>query len=191
MIIPAQVNYVGKGTNLYRLGYRYHGSAQVITRYLRTSWLWDRVRVQGGAYGAFCHFSSFSGVLSFVSYRDPHLLKTLESFDQAARFLRDTDLDGEELNKSIIGAIGDIDAYMLPDAKGFASMIRHLSNATDEYRQQVRDEVLSTTVADFRAFAEVLNEVNTTGLVKVLGSESAITKAVSERPGWLHVFKVL
>jgi presequence protease len=191
MIIPAQVNYVGKGANLYRLGYRHHGSAQVITRYLRTSWLWDRVRVQGGAYGAFCQFSSFSGVLSFVSYRDPHLLKTLETFDQAARFLKDTDLDGEELNKAIIGAIGDIDAYMLPDAKGFASMIRHLSNATDEYRQQVRDEVLSTTVADFRAFAEVLNEVNTTGLVKVLGSESAIAKAVSERPGWLHVFKVM
>ncbi|MBU4425180.1 MAG: insulinase family protein, partial [Proteobacteria bacterium] len=45
MTIPSQVNYVGKGANLYELGYRFHGSALVITRYLRNSYLWDRIRV--------------------------------------------------------------------------------------------------------------------------------------------------
>ncbi|MBW2204198.1 MAG: insulinase family protein, partial [Deltaproteobacteria bacterium] len=34
MTIPSQVNYVGKGADLYSLGYRFHGSALVITRYL-------------------------------------------------------------------------------------------------------------------------------------------------------------
>ncbi|NJN44572.1 MAG: hypothetical protein HC806_07540 [Anaerolineae bacterium] len=56
--IPAQVNYVGKGANVYALGYREHGSANVISKYLRTTWLWDKIRVQGGAYGAFCQFQS-------------------------------------------------------------------------------------------------------------------------------------
>ncbi|MBN2515767.1 MAG: insulinase family protein, partial [Deltaproteobacteria bacterium] len=64
MTIPAQVNYVGKGADLYKLGYRYHGSVRAISRYLRTSWLWDRIRVHGGAYGAFCQFNSLSGVLT-------------------------------------------------------------------------------------------------------------------------------
>ena len=54
LTIPAQVNYVGKGANLYDLGYSSDGSVEVITNYLRTTWLWERVRIQGGAYGGFC-----------------------------------------------------------------------------------------------------------------------------------------
>src|SRR4029078_12891234 len=55
--VPAQVNYVGKGCDLHQICYRYDGSIQVITNHLRTSYLWDKIRVQGGAYGAFSRFS--------------------------------------------------------------------------------------------------------------------------------------
>jgi hypothetical protein len=191
MTIPAQVNYVGKGMDLHRLGYRFRGSTGVITRYLRTSWLWDRVRVKGGAYGAFCNFDHISGVLTFLSYRDPNLTQTLDVFDKTADFLEKITLDDRELTKCIIGAIGDMDAYMLPDAKGYASMIRYLTGSTDEYLQQIRDEVLSTDVNDFKTFADVLREGAKTGLVKVLGYESAINNAVTEGGLPLKVFGVL
>ncbi len=191
MTIPAQVNYVGKGANIYQSGYTFNGSAHVICRYLRTAWLWERVRVQGGAYGAFCSFDRLSGVLSFVSYRDPNLLKTLEVFDESAGFLRDMKLHKDELAKSIIGTIGDLDQYRLPDAKGYTSMVRQLSGETDEERQQLREEVLGTTATHFTAFAEALDTVKKEGLVKVLGPESAIQGALADRPGWLEVLKVL
>ena len=48
--------------------------SDVITNYLRTTWLWERVRVQGGAYGGFCVFNHRSGVFTYLSYRDPNLL---------------------------------------------------------------------------------------------------------------------
>lgn len=191
MTIPSQVNYVGKGANIYQLGYRFHGSALVITRYLRNVWLWNQVRVQGGAYGAFCLFDHLSGVLSFVSYRDPNLIKTIEAFDDSARFLRQTDLSEDELVKSIIGAIGDLDSPMLPDAKGYASLLRYLTQNREEARQQMRDEILGTKITDFRAFSEVLERVKEHGVVKVLGSSSAFDAASTERPGWLEVFRVL
>ena len=191
MTIPAQVNYIGKGTNIYESGYQFHGSALVITRYLRNSWLWDQVRVLGGAYGAFCMFGRLSGVLTFVSYRDPNLINTIDVFDNAAGFLRDLDLGKDELVKSIIGAIGDLDTFMLPDVKGYTSMLRYLSGDTDEARQKMRDEILETGQADFTAFAEVLEKVKEEGLVKILGAESAIKKVASERPGWLEMIKVL
>jgi Zn-dependent M16 (insulinase) family peptidase len=191
MTIPAQVNYVGKGANIYQSGYRFHGSAHVICRYLRTAWLWERIRVQGGAYGVFCSFDRLSGVLSFLSYRDPNLLKTLEVFDETARYLREIKLHEDELRKSIIGTIGDLDRYRLPDAKGYTSMVRHLSGETDEARQKLREEVLSTKASHFTAFAEALETVKEEGLVKVLGSESAIEGAQAERPGWLEVLRVL
>ena len=191
MTIPAQVNYVAKGTNIYHAGYGFHGSSLVICRYLRTAWLWERIRVEGGAYGAFCLFDRLSGVLSFVSYRDPNLLKTLEAFDQTTNFLNTIRLHEDELNKSIIGTIGDMDIYMLPDAKGYTSMVRYLSGETDKERQQMREEVLNTTAADFRVFARALETIKEKGLVKVLGSERAIQEAQASHQGRLHILKVL
>jgi Zn-dependent M16 (insulinase) family peptidase len=191
MVVPSQVNYVGKGACLKELDYEFHGSALVITRYLRNSFLWDRIRVQGGAYGAFCLLDRLSDVLSFVSYRDPNLMATLDTFDRTADFLENTVLSEKELTKSIIGAIGDLDAYRLPDAKGFTSMVRHLTGDTEAGRQRMREEILTTTGNHFRDFASILRGVREKGLVKVLGSAAAVEAAAAERPGWLEVVKVL
>ena len=191
MTIPSQVNYVGKGANIYKSGYRLHGSAHVICRFLRNSWLWDRVRVQGGSYGIFCLFDRLSGTLTFVSYRDPNILETLDAFDQSARFLRDIELNKDELTKGIIGSIGDLDDYKLPDAKGYTSMLYMLSGETDEDRQQIREEIMETKAEDFKAFADVLDYVKEYGLIKVLGSQDAINQAMKERPESIKIFPAL
>lgn len=69
-VLSSQVNYVAKGANLYEDGgYELHGSSYVINKYLGTSWLWDRVRVVGGAYGGFCTFDSLTGMFQYLSYR--------------------------------------------------------------------------------------------------------------------------
>lgn len=191
LVIPAQVNYVGKGANVYAGGYVLHGSSKVITRYLRNSWLWDRVRVQGGAYGAFCIFNSLSGVLTMVSYRDPNLVPTIAAFDGAAQFLTNLKLSGSELTKAIIGAIGDMDSYMLPDQKGYTSMLWHLNGNNDESRQRLRDEILATTPDDFASFAEVLHMVTRTGIIKVLGPMGTLQDAVTAHHLPLHIVNVL
>src|SRR5690606_31990771 len=56
LVIPAQVNYVGKGANLRALGFAPTGAASVALRFLNTTYLWDKVRVQGGAYGGSSRF---------------------------------------------------------------------------------------------------------------------------------------
>lgn len=191
LVIPAQVNYVGKGCNVYAAGHQFNGSFLVVSRYIRNSWLWERIRVQGGAYGAFCLFDRLSGSLTFISYRDPNLLKTLQCFDQTIDFLKDLDLGEDELAKAIIGTIGDIDAYLLPDAKGYTSLLRYLTGDSDARRQRMRDQVLATNMSDFKAFAEMLEDFKKNGLVKVLGSQSAIEESLISRPEWLKIVKVL
>jgi len=191
LVIPAQVNYVGKGANLYDLGHSFDGSMLVVNDYLQSTWLWEKIRVQGGAYGAFSAFDRHTGAFAFLSYRDPNLLGTLDAYDRTVDFLRELDISQDELTKAIIGTIGQIDAYMLPDAKGYASMVRILSGDTDERRQQMRDEVLSTSAADFRRFADLLDDVRAQGSVVVLGGQAAIEEASAGRPGWLTVRRVL
>ena len=190
LAIPAQVNYVGKGADLYQLGYEYDGSAEVITGYLRMTHLWEKIRVLGGAYGAFVQFDDSTGVLTFLSYRDPNITATIKNYDAAAAFLKRLDasrLSDNELKKSIIAAIGDLDAYQLPDAKGYTSMMRYITGRTDEIRQKIRDEVLSTNGEDFIAFGEVLEKAAKSEAVVVVGSQAALEGAKAG----LKVTKVL
>ena len=97
--------------------------------------------------------------------------------------LRQTQLSEAELTRSIIGTIGDIDAYQLPDAKGYSSMVRYLVGETEAIRQQRREEVLSTTARDFRAFSDVLDKLAAGGRIVVLGSAQAVDAASEQRPG--------
>jgi len=191
LVMPTQVNYVGKGADLYREGLKPSGAHLVARRYLRTSWLWDKIRVQGGAYGGQCMFDRYSGGFTFVSYRDPNLLATLDIYDRTADFLKSTELGEAELTRNIIGTIGDVDTYRLPDAKGFASMQRHLIGDTDAMRQKMREEILATTAADIRGFGNAIAAVAAKGRVVVLGSEQAIEAANAERPGLLNVSRVM
>lgn len=191
LVMPTKVNYVGKGTDLYREGVKRSGVQLVARAYLRTSWLWDKVRVQGGAYGGQCMFNRYSGDFTFVSYRDPNLLATLDIYDRTADFLRNAELGEAELTRNIIGTIGEVDTYRLPDAKGFASMQRHLIGDSDAARQQMREEILSTTAADIRNFGDAMAQVASKGRIVVLGSEQAIDAANAERPGLLSVSRVM
>ncbi|MDR3358290.1 MAG: insulinase family protein [Desulfovibrio sp.] len=181
-IAPVMVNYVGKAADIYDLGYVWHGSASVILRYLRMGRLWETVRVRGGAYGVSCSLDRLSGVLVFSSYRDPNVRETLAAYDNLADFLRDFTPDADELSRAVVGAIGDMDAYMLPDARGARALARYLTGLTEEERQKTREEIFAVTPQHFREFAEVLAEVARRGAVCVLGGSDAEECAKVE--GW-------
>src|SRR3984957_14685401 len=191
LVIPSQVNFVAKGADLYALGLKPTGANLVVQRYLDTSWLWDQVRVQGGAYGAGCGLDRHSGIFTFASYRDPNLTATLDVYDRTAAFLEKTPLDDAALARAIVGTIGDLDFYMLPDAKGFVSMQRHLIGDTDAALQQLREEVFATSQDDFRNYAAALARLPDNGRIAVLGSEQAIAAANKERADFLTVSRVL
>ena len=179
-VVPTQVNFVGKLGFLYDEGEEIPGSAAVVARFLRTSYLWDHVRVMGGAYGGFCTFSPFSGFLTFLSYRDPNLENTLDVYDAAADAVMATadamEADPDILSTAIIGTIGDMDGALQPDQKGATAYQRWLINESAEYRQNYRNQVLSTTPEDFREFANRLKSIKNPS-VAVIGSKSAFESA--------------
>lgn len=170
-LLPAQVNYIGQGLNLYEQGYTYHGSLQVILKYLRTGYLWEEIRVKGGAYGAISSFDRLAGTLCFVSYRDPNVERTLEVYGRIGEHLAKLKLDPMQLESSIVGAVGELDAYLLPDAKGFASTVRTLCQDTPQMRQRMREQILATSLKDFNQFGEWLQSVKQRHVCLLGGNE--------------------
>ncbi|KAE9596452.1 hypothetical protein Lal_00007907 [Lupinus albus] len=191
IVIPTQVNHVGKAANIYDTGYKLNGSAYVISKYISNTWLWDRVRVSGGAYGGFCDFDTHSGVFSFLSYRDPNLLKSLDVYDGTGDFLRGLEMDDDTLTKAIIGTIGDVDSYQLPDAKGYSSMLRYLLGITEEERQRRREEILSTSLKDFKEFINAMEAVKDKGVVVAVASPDDVDAANKERSNFFEIKKAI
>jgi presequence protease len=191
LIVPSTVNFVGKGGDIHRLGYRPTGAIWVVVNHLNTTWLWDKLRVEGGAYGASCQCDGHSGAFAFVSYRDPNLQSTLDIYDKSANFLRSVPVGEAELTRSIIGVIGSIDTYQTPDAKGWSSMANWLIGASDDFNQRRREEILSASPTDFHNLADALAELAVHGNVVVLGSRQAIAEANAHRQNALQVTDIM
>jgi len=178
-LTASNVQHVGKGANLYDLGFKYSGQFETLKALLRTGFLWDKVRVHGGAYGSGNSFNLFTGDYSLVSYRDPNLTETLGVYDEIADFLNHLDLSSEELTKMIIGCVGKMDPPLTPDRKGSASMIDHLTGRTHELKQQYREELLSTSLEDLKGYAPLFEKIRDAGNVCALGNEDKLKKSKS------------
>lgn len=176
-VVPSQVNYVVKGGPIYSPGDEVSGSSSVVSRFLSLHYLWDNVRVMGGAYGGFARFSETSGRFVFMSYRDPNLKGTLDIYDQAAGTLSNTQVTKEDILQGIIGAVGELDSPMSPDQKGYSSMVQYLTGESASDRQKWRDQVLGTSERDFKDFASALERVSESGSVAVVGSQAAFDEA--------------
>lgn len=179
-VLPTQVSYVGKSGLLYDDGEEASGASQVVSKFLRTGYLWDHVRVMGGAYGGFCTFSPFSGFFSYLSYRDPNLSKTLDIYDAAGDAVmaaaEQMKNDPDMLSQAIIGTIGEMDGSLGPDMKGFTAFQRWLVNENPETRQRFRDQVIDTKPEDFEAFGQRLKSMKEPSIA-VISSQSGFEDA--------------
>ena len=151
LTFPGQVNYVAKGANLYTLGYVHTGAtsrrAAPPQHHLPLG--------QGARAGRRLWRLARASIRSRAASSSPRIAtpicsQTLDAYDGAAALLREG-IGEQDLVRSIIGAIGAIDTYRLPDAKGFTSLMWELTGNTDDNRQQRRDEILGATSADIDA----------------------------------------
>jgi len=176
--IPAQVNYVGRVLSVGDLLQPAAPALEMLASLLSSDFLYQKLRVQGGAYGGFCLYSPYDGMLPLLSYRDPHLLETLDTYAQVAGFIRSDALTGDLLERSKIGAIGGFDRILSPAQQGFAALRQHLYGVSDEDRKAFRDGLFGVTVERIRLGALPLVEAALARAPKaVIASREAIEAA--------------
>ena len=169
----SRVQYVGKGANFIELGHKYTGALLILETILRYEYFWTKIRVQGGAYGAFSSFTR-EGKLFFGSYRDPNLAKTLETFNGTADFLNNFDVSDREMDKYIIGTFSKIDKPLTPSIKGQLAADLCLKNITYADRQKSRNEILSARQEDIRALSKLVADCMNQNCLCVFGNEAVL-----------------
>ena len=169
----SRVQYVGKGANFIELGHEYNGALGIMETILRYEYFWTKIRVQGGAYGAFANFNR-AGNLFFGSYRDPNLTQTIDTFNGTADFLANFNVSDREMDKYIIGTLSKSDKPLTPSLKGQLAAEFCLNNVTYADRQKSRDEILSARQEDIRALSKLVADCMNQNSVCVFGNEEVI-----------------
>lgn len=173
LMSSSQVQYVGKGANLVKLGHKMTGALRVMEVMLKYEYFWIKIRVQGGAYGAMTAIGN-NGNVAFISYRDPKLAETLATFDGTAEFLRNFEADEREMTKYIIGTISNVDMPLTPKMIGNAAQNMYFTGRTQAQRQQRRDEILATTPKDIQGLAEIIDDCMKADNICVFGNERVL-----------------
>ena len=171
----SKVQYVYQGFNYRKLGYDYTGTMRVMRNILRNDYLWNTIRVQGGAYGAYLTIG-WDGYFVFGSYRDPNLKETLDAYKNSVTYLEKFKADEREMTKYIIGAIGDLDMPMTAQMKGNRSMAMYFNGITNDDYQRERDEILAVTPEKIRSYAALIKAVIDAGQYSAFGGEGTVLK---------------
>lgn len=169
----SKVQYVARAGNFVDAGYEYTGAFQILRVIMGYEYLWQNVRVKGGAYGCMSNFSRL-GEGYFTSYRDPNLEKTNAIYEGVVDYLRNFTVSERDMTKFIIGTMSNIDQPMTPATKGDRSMNLYMNRISAEMIREERGQILDAQAEDIRALADVIEAVLQCNQFCVIGSEEKI-----------------
>lgn len=174
--IDSEVNYVAQGYNTHLLNLEYDARLLVLKNVLSYNYLWNKVRVQGGAYGAFPIISR-NGDIVFVSYRDPNIAQTIEVYEQAGEFIKTLDLDERELTKIILGTFGNLDIPLSPRKAGEIAFLRYRLGISFDTVQKERLDMLHTSLTDLHDLAEHIQQAMKQQYRCVVGNQNQLKQS--------------
>ena len=169
----SKVQYVARVGNFIDRGVSYSGALQILKVIMSYEYLWQNIRVKGGAYGCMSSFNRI-GDGYFVSYRDPNLRRTMEVYEGVVEYLENFTVSERDMTKYIIGTMSNIDQPMTPSAKGDRSMNLYMNKVDADMIRKERIEILEAGQEDIRRLAKVAQAVLQAEQICVIGSEDKI-----------------
>ena len=153
----------------------YTGSLLVLKNILNSDYLWNTVRLQGGAYGCVSSILP-TGDTSIFSYRDPGIRKTIEAYKNIPNYIKNLDLTKEEVERYIISAIGELDTCMTPQLIAARTITNYRGDITNEFKAKEREELLNTSLEDLKSLAKYFEVVLSTEFYSTFASNDLLSK---------------
>jgi len=173
LITSSNVQYVAKGNNYSKFGFSYTGKFLVLRTIANYDYLWNNIRVKGGAYGVFINFRR-NGNMSICSYRDPNISGTLQVYDEFGKYLENFNCDRREMTKYILGTINSLDTPLSNSMICEREAAIYISKLDKELLQREREEVLDTKLEDIQKLSTILDKCMEENYMCVLGGKEKI-----------------
>ncbi|MBO4276904.1 MAG: insulinase family protein [Clostridia bacterium] len=173
IVIPAAIGFAAKCTNMFLHGREFSGSIYALMNILNYSYLWNEIRVQGGAYG--CGFYGRpNGDLTCYSYRDPQPGRSLDIFNGAAEFVRAFCAENPDITKHIIGSVTDLDPLMNAEDKMDFAESAWIRGVTYEELCKRYTQLLNTGCGDLLDLCGLLSDIAEDNKYAVVGGKAQL-----------------
>lgn len=167
---------IAQGICFKKYGISYKGQYEVVTNILENTYLWDRVRLQGGAYGCDVMISR-EGYLVICSYCDPHLDSTLKTYRGIGNYLKNLVLEQETINRAIVSTLGAMITPMSMEQKSERACTYFVTGTPQEERQMIYDQIKQTTIEDFHEMSQLFEALAKEGPICVFGNKNKLQEA--------------
>ncbi len=170
-IIPSNVNFIACGKEIKK---NCDVTLGLSDSFVSNSYLWDNIRIKGGAYGAYLVSGMYSNAVVAQSYDDPNILNTIVTFKNIGKYLKECEISEKELNELKITMLS-----IKPEEvkeKGRNAITSFLSNITYEEKCQNRKKVINLTLDDLKTVYDIYDETFIDEALCVLGSKDSIQK---------------
>ena len=172
-VVPSDVTYTAMGYDRRLFDGPFTGIWMLASRVLSYDYLWNEVRVKGGAYGAGFQMTR-PGSMRFYSYRDPHVDETVARFEGAGRWVSRFDPSPAEMDGYVVSTIAGIDAPLKARELMRRQDSQFFSHFTPEQRARVRSEVIAATPEQVRELGPAISRATDERLVCTVGNRALI-----------------
>ena len=173
ILIPAGISFAALGGNMLKYDVTCGGRFQVLMQILSYGYLWDKIRVHGGAYG--CGFSAgLTGNMVFTSYRDPNPMNSLKVYAESGDFIRDFAEGGESLDNYIISSIAGMDGLLTSAKKGFRQELSYIRGSSYDDLYEIRQQMLGLKMDELSELSDLFDQVGHDASICVVGNKEAL-----------------
>lgn len=157
-IIPSDVTYLARACDPRTLEIETDGTWSVASNALSYDYLWNEIRVKGGAYG--CGFRSPSPRhASFYTYRDPAIDPSLARIEAAGDWLASFDPDVDTFEGFIVSCVSGMDAPLKPYTLTKRRNAEYFCKTPSGKRAERRQQMLESTPDALRALAADISRI--------------------------------
>ena len=148
---------------------------------IRLDYILSEVRFKGNAYGARFTYSPYDALLSQSSYRDPHVARTINVFEQTVDYVKQIEWTQIDIDRAIIATAKDGEKPIRPSQASSDALRQHLVGQTREMREERYAQLRRATPAEVkRALLQLLEENGDKAAVCVVSSREKLEAANNE-----------
>jgi len=178
------VSFVAEAFPTVRMDHPDAPSLSVISKILRSLFLHREIREKGGAYGGFATYNPEDGTFCLASYRDPHIVRTLDVYRRAAEFIISGTLSEEDIKEAVLQVCSDIDKPDPPGPAARKAFYRGIISLTDDDRLRFKQDLLSLTRRHVLEVAKRhFSPTSATHSIAVISSEEKLLAANKQLAG--------
>lgn len=175
-VIPSDICFAARACDPRRLGIDVTGAWAVAANALSYDYLWNEIRVKGGAYG--CGFrAAGERQTAFYTYRDPAVDPSIERMERAGEWLGSFEPDEAAFEGFIVSCVSGMDAPVKPYALTKRRNTTYLAGLDPHAREERRAQMLAATPGELRSLGADVTRIAAASPTCVFGGHDVIAKS--------------